>query len=1055
MEGPGATEFKEGWMEMYSPNEAFHHVLWCPENLPDSFIAEWEVQNLNPHSGLCIVFFATMGSGGLDIFDKSLPARDGHFKWYIKDRLDGYHISYYANTPKRPDRGTANLRKNNGFKLVQEGKNGIPASSIAVHAVKLIKEGARIRMYVDDRKIIDWTDTEEADPRAPYTTGKFGFRQMKWTHFRYRNLVVREVLPMPEASKSLSDLSVVHPLFRRWASPAGGQSVDRNPPPLMWPIEAGEDVRYEIRLSRDKTFLSGDERYKAENPWAIWLPEGRLESGSWYWQVRSKDSEWGSPHHFVVDAESAPWGAPSAQAFVESVPHYRPRVLVDKPRWEEFRRKSANRVESRRILTLAEAALAEQIPVEDTTILNIQEPTPDKALKIRKDKSKQIGQELYKAISPLCRAYILTGEQRYGDKAIEWALEAARWDPAGVTRINDFGDSRIMLSMALVYDTFNAYLSPLEKKQLREAIRARGTHFYKRFVNTSEARILTNHLWQHILHYFFDTAIAMQGDLPEADNWLRYLYTLFVSRSPVLGDADGAWANGPSYFRMNFETLVDVPMRIKAYTGFDLIAHTPWYQENIYYLLYGVPPGSASTGFADNSHDLPEPRGDYLAYADALSRLTKNPHASWYRDEILRRARTLAPHYQDYWRDDYIEGDYSPLILEDNPMLRWARLKYLYDIESPDAEEPFGLPKSRVFAGSGLLTMHGQPLGQSHDKNLFLAMRSSPFGTFSHMLADQNTFNMVYGGERLFYHTGYKVSMGAPHRVQFYKHTKSHNGILVNGVGQPYATDAYARIETFLDNEFLSYAVGNASKAYQSDQLETDAGLNCFKRHIVMLRPDVVVIYDELEADDPSEWTYTLHSYNKIEVDESQAALSTFNTKGTARVHLWASSPLGLSVTDTYPIMPENWRGIKDADGNLKTYTNNAWHFSAKSAKAKRIRFLGIYEVKPNDASQFVGFSEQLIFEGGRVCVGSWLIEAEMDPKQSARIKISNPIEGIYFVSSGELVTGQGMRFSGKTNTSAKLFEEKGEHGVFHEAGKMIPPCAMEAINALQNPVLD
>jgi len=31
MEGPGVIEFKEGWMEMYSPDEKFHHVFWCPK----------------------------------------------------------------------------------------------------------------------------------------------------------------------------------------------------------------------------------------------------------------------------------------------------------------------------------------------------------------------------------------------------------------------------------------------------------------------------------------------------------------------------------------------------------------------------------------------------------------------------------------------------------------------------------------------------------------------------------------------------------------------------------------------------------------------------------------------------------------------------------------------------------------------------------------------------------------------------------------------------------------------------------------------------------------
>ena len=56
MEGPAELSFTDGWMHMQSPNEAGHHVLWCPEDFPTDFIAEWEVQNHHPEAGLCIVF---------------------------------------------------------------------------------------------------------------------------------------------------------------------------------------------------------------------------------------------------------------------------------------------------------------------------------------------------------------------------------------------------------------------------------------------------------------------------------------------------------------------------------------------------------------------------------------------------------------------------------------------------------------------------------------------------------------------------------------------------------------------------------------------------------------------------------------------------------------------------------------------------------------------------------------------------------------------------------------------------------------------------------------
>ena len=97
MEGPGVTEFKDGWMHIYSPDEKFHHVFWCPKDFPGSFIAEWELQNQETDAGLCIIFFSAKGNNGEDIFDPSFLKRDGTFSQYTKSKyFNNYHISYYA-----------------------------------------------------------------------------------------------------------------------------------------------------------------------------------------------------------------------------------------------------------------------------------------------------------------------------------------------------------------------------------------------------------------------------------------------------------------------------------------------------------------------------------------------------------------------------------------------------------------------------------------------------------------------------------------------------------------------------------------------------------------------------------------------------------------------------------------------------------------------------------------------------------------------------------------------------------------------------------------------
>lgn len=193
MEGLAKIEFKEDWMHMFSPDEDGHHVFWCPEDFPANFIAEWELQNQETDAGLCIIFFSALGNNGESVFDPTFPKRDGVFRQYTKSKhFNNYHISYYANTKDNRAREVAHLRKNRGFNKVQIGEPGIPVKSTEIHKMRLVKEDAHITCFVDERKVIDWTD-DGKEYGAVLKGGKIAFRQMKWTHFRYRNFKVWEL----------------------------------------------------------------------------------------------------------------------------------------------------------------------------------------------------------------------------------------------------------------------------------------------------------------------------------------------------------------------------------------------------------------------------------------------------------------------------------------------------------------------------------------------------------------------------------------------------------------------------------------------------------------------------------------------------------------------------------------------------------------------------------------------------------------------------------------------------------------------------------------------
>ena len=115
---------------------------------------------------------------------------------------------------------------------------------------------------------------------------------------------------------------------------------------------------------------------------------------------------------------------------------------------------------------------------------------------------------------------------------------------------------------------------------------------------------------------------------------------------------------------------------------------------------------------------------------------------------------------------------------------------------------------------------------------------------------------------------------------------------MVDGLMQGFDLGAYGWIPRFATGKRISYVLGDASHAYngmfpkfgitEPDQPRSPRckirdvpitrengfgkpGVTRFRRHMVMLRPSHVLIYDELEADKPVTWTFMLHSLKPME----------------------------------------------------------------------------------------------------------------------------------------------------------------------------------------------
>lgn len=810
-------------------------------------------------------------------------------------------------------------------------------------------------------------------------------------------------------------MSAVYKRYLEHPFPTDGWPVRTNPPILRWPAHRKPDVHYDVRLSTLPDFSDKSKTLEvSKTPMSVYNPHKKLEHGTWFWQYKIAGGEWSDTMSFVMDESSVVMESPPPRVFLNALPESHPRVLATRDEIETLRAISDE--DRRAIIHEAEKALSEKIAVEKDGYPVQSSDDEEQNRKFKQDASQRLGDRVYHMVVPLCEAYILSGDEKYAKKAITAVMEVAGWKPRGVSGISDFGDARCMLAMALAYDTFFERFTEDQKQTLIQAISLRTTHFYESWVNNIEARVLSGHVWQHILHYFFQTALALHGDLPEADDWLTYAYELFLARAPILGGLDGGWMEGVSYFRMNMETMIDIPLFIKKFTGFDFFKVHPWYMHQADWMIYHIPPGSAPDGFSDNTEEMSTPGSEYIAFAKELAKLTGNARAAWYADECMK---------------------YEQVNHSEKRTLRWIRLARTRDLVMPEHATPPDLPMGRVFKDIGVAAMHTMP--QDTPDNLVVAMRSSPYGSYGHLLSDQNVFNILYGGKKIFYRTGYKVTMKDPHRTGWYQHTKSQNGILVDDEGQPYSTEAFGWIARYLEGGGLAYVKGDASNAYKSEETGENYGVIKNHRHIMLLQPDIIVIYDELEANKDVRWSWLIHSLEKMTInpEDQTFSVSVEGTNGAGR--LWSLQPIELTLSDTFDVAAVNWRGSLTKDGELKTYDSDQWHLKASNTnKAAAMRYFTVIRVGI-EANETDLLSDEMTEGSVQISSGDWKIIAHLDDSISPGVYIQNQKSGTVFSTHRPSIQTGNKTFKGDFAASAKLGIINQGKPVFFEAADELP----------------
>lgn len=763
-----------------------------------------------------------------------------------------------------------------------------------------------------------------------------------------------EDIPAPSAavpSPEVTKVSEYHEKIRTKPYPMAESTIYVNPAPLIVPqsMKTGTTIRFQ--LSQDPTFESENTITSSPRQWCMFSPHKQLPIGRWYWRFCNDDGDWSESNTFEISGDEDVFATPAFRVFLDNAPKRHPRLncFIDAAS-EIYHENAYKHPEYRMLLSRAEAAL-------DLSL--------EKSADLYKNYSS-----LMNSVKWLSDAFMVTADEKYADKLVS-ILETMVAAPPSDRQLysENFATSAITYSYTAIYDLlFHALPDALKEGAEKQMIRALE-HFTIPCIGYEENHIFDNHFWQQNMRVMFQTAFALFDHpnlSPRVLPLLEYLFELWCTRAPATGfSRDGLWHNGVGYMTANIETLAYMPKLLSYITRFDFLSH-PWYQNAGKSLCYSCPTASMGVGFGDQSEKFTTTNRLYPAFADFLAAETGDGYAGWYAAQ----------------NETLLQGDY---VLR---LYRMTRLNNDYSKTKPE-----NVSSMIVYDDAGEVAMHSNVGDTAND--LALAFRSSGFGSGSHTTASQNAFNIYFGGSPVFHSSGYYQNFSDAHNLMSYRHSRAHNTVLVNGIGQPYTTKAYGALVRNGGGATLSYALGDASYAYCGVSDDTmwvkafeDAGidqtpengfgvtpLTRYRRHIAMLEDDAVLIYDELEASEAVDWDWLLHSDYEICINEEECCAEVEASRSKAKVSLFSRESLQLSITNEFRVPPAV-RGNEYQD---------QWHFTARVMKSPKVRILAVIQ-----NSTAVSGLPILSDDDGNLEIGDWRVSAQLNADFPPSLEVVN-----------------------------------------------------------------